>query len=279
MKTIKLSRGILLAVEGIDGAGKTTQATDVAKRLEEVGLKVTVTHEPTRGPWGQRLRESAQSGRLSPAEELEFFLKDRQEHVEKLIEPDLAAGKVVIVDRYYFSTAAYQGARGMDPAELLDQNEVFAPVPDVCALLEVVPKVGLERIRKRGDVANEFEKEEDLQKVADVFDVLERDCIHRLDANHSIEELTAQICDILYTGPLFNRLCAKITYKTKCEPTLCTERPVCPYIGVGYLQPLSLAASQLLEKASALGKNITADSSPEEVQEALETLISKAEAG
>ena len=67
------------------------------------------------GRWGKELRESAQTGRRSIEEELELFLKDRREHVNELILPRLRQGCVVIVDRYYFSTAAYEGARGLDP--------------------------------------------------------------------------------------------------------------------------------------------------------------------
>jgi dTMP kinase len=113
--------------------------------------------EPTTGKWGQVLRDSALTGRLSLEDEVETFIKDRKEHVSTVIEPALREGKTVIVDRYYFSNMAYQGARGFDPMELMRQNEAFAPEPDLLVLMDLSPEAGLQRIRTRGDRANLFE--------------------------------------------------------------------------------------------------------------------------
>ena len=112
MSTLLKPAGILVAFEGIDGAGKTTQATLLEQWLHDSGIALVRTKEPTNGRWGKLVRESAATGRLAPAEELNAFLQDRKEHVETLLAPSLREGKAVIVDRYYFSTAAYQGARG-----------------------------------------------------------------------------------------------------------------------------------------------------------------------
>jgi dTMP kinase len=106
---------------------------------------------------------------LSPADELDYFLKDRQQHVTELIAPALAAGKVVILDRYYFSSMAYQGCRGFDPAEIRRLNEAIAPVPDLLLILDVDVDVGLVRIGARGDTANEFEKRDSLQRCREIF--------------------------------------------------------------------------------------------------------------
>ncbi len=107
-------RGILIAIEGIDGAGKTTQVKMLHRALKRAGISVIRSKEPTTGHWGSILRQSAFTGRLSPREELETFIKDRTEHVETLIGPHLSSGSVVILDRYFYSTIAYQGARGAD---------------------------------------------------------------------------------------------------------------------------------------------------------------------
>src|SRR6266516_1826503 len=101
--------GFLIAIEGIDGAGKTTQAHFVQDKLMSRQLAVIRTKEPTMGHWGQILRDSALTGRLSLEEEVEAFLNDRREHVTNTILPELKAAKIVILDRYYFSTVAYQG--------------------------------------------------------------------------------------------------------------------------------------------------------------------------
>jgi dTMP kinase len=161
--------GTFIVIEGIDGTGKTTQARRLAAWFEALGREVVVSREPTDGPWGRKLRESAASGRLSPADELDYFLKDRKQHVETVIAPALAAGKVVILDRYYFSTMAYQGCRGFDPAEIRRLNEAFAPVPDLLLILDVEVDVALARIGTRGDTANEFEKRDSLQHCREIF--------------------------------------------------------------------------------------------------------------
>ncbi|MBE4747775.1 dTMP kinase [Corallococcus sp. ZKHCc1 1396] len=198
-------RGVLVAIEGIDGAGKTTQARLLEEALLSGGHKVVRTKEPTDGTWGRSLRESATKGRLPAEAELDLFLRDRREHVEKLIEPALAAGKVVIIDRYYFSTVAYQGARGMDPAELLKMNEAFAPPPDLLVILDVEPLIGIERIRQRGDRQNDFEQASGLREAARIFRTLDLPYLARIPGTHAPEDITAGILEILYDGPLAGR--------------------------------------------------------------------------
>jgi dTMP kinase len=190
-------RGLLLAMEGIDGAGKTTQVRNLAALLEQAAVPLLTTKEPTGGPWGQKIRASAQSGRLPPAEELEAFLLDRREHVADVLQPALALGKVVLVDRYYFSTVAYQGARGLDPQELLAKN-AFAPEPDILVVLDVPPEVGLRRVRERGDVADHFEREDELRKVREIFRGLELPYLHLVDGTQEAAAVTRQIGQRLF---------------------------------------------------------------------------------
>jgi dTMP kinase len=109
-------------------------------------------------------------GRLTPGEELDLFIKDRRDHVESLIQPALKRGEVVILDRYYFSTIAYQGARGHDPEALRALNESFAPAPDLLIVLDLHPAQSLERIRGgRGESPDTFEVPELLMKSRDIF--------------------------------------------------------------------------------------------------------------
>ncbi len=177
--------GWLVVVEGIDGAGKSTVLRRLAEHCAARGLACVSSGEPTRGPWGMKLRQSMTEGRLSLEEELGLFLKDRAEHVEHLIRPSLAAGKVVLLDRYYLSTAAYQGARGAEPAKILEVNEAFAPKPDLVLLLDFDPAGGLQRIRARGDAPNTFEEAEQLSAVRKIFLALERPFIRRVDASRT----------------------------------------------------------------------------------------------
>ena len=164
-----MSSGTFIVIDGIDGTGKSTQARRLAEWFESLGREVVLSREPTDGPWGKKLRESAASGRLSAAQELEYFLNDRRQHVEQLIAPALAAGKVVILDRYYFSTMAYQGARGFDPAEIRRLNEAFAPLPDLLLILDLEVEAALGRIGSRGDTANEFEQRDNLTRCRQIF--------------------------------------------------------------------------------------------------------------
>jgi dTMP kinase len=164
-----MSPGIFIVIEGIDGTGKSTQARRLAEWFTAQGREVLLSREPTDGPWGKQLRESAASGRLSPDDELEYFLKDRRQHVEELIKPAIAAGKVVILDRYYFSSMAYQGSRGFDVAEIRRRNEEFAPVPNLLLILDLDVDAAHQRIGVRGDTANEFEKRENLIRCREIF--------------------------------------------------------------------------------------------------------------
>jgi dTMP kinase len=202
---IRLSHGVLVAFEGIDGAGKTTQARLLARHLRDAGLSVVETKEPTSGPHGQRLRASAISGRLKPEDELAAFIEDRRDHVERVIEPSLRDGRVVIVDRYYFSTAAYQGARGFEPEPIIAVNETFAPAPDLLVLLDIPVEEALRRIgaRENGNGgANEFEKPTTLELCAAIFRRLKRPYLLLLDGCAPVAEIHERVVLALDNGPL-----------------------------------------------------------------------------
>ena len=188
-----MTRGRLIAFEGIDGAGKTTQAKRLVDRIRAAGRTARYTKEPTDGPHGAALRASATTGRLEPEQELALFLADRREHVRDELEPALDRGEIVVVDRYYLSTAAYQGARGLDPSAILRDNEAFAPIPDLCVLLDLDPAVGVGRVRRRDTAENLFEREEDLRRCRAVFLGLDRPWIRRFDATLPIDALAAAI--------------------------------------------------------------------------------------
>ncbi len=185
--------GFLLAIEGIDGTGKSTQANALARELRARGLEVVLTREPTNGPWGRKLRESASTGRLSPADELQAFLEDRTQHVRELIRPSLEAGRVVITDRYYFSTVAYQGARGFDPTDLMRRNEAIAIEPHLLVLIDLDPQISLSRIGRRDGSGNEFETLAQLNRSREIFCGINKAYLCRLDGQREPEDLQAEI--------------------------------------------------------------------------------------
>ncbi|MBP1767772.1 MAG: thymidylate kinase, partial [Candidatus Aminicenantes bacterium] len=127
---MRLKKGLLIVFEGIDGSGKSTQARRLVRRLGALGYGVVSLREPTRGKWGRAIKRRAKTeGSLTPEEELDLFVKDRWENVRKNIKPALAAKKIAVLDRYYFSTIAYQGGKGIDPARIRRLNESFAVKP------------------------------------------------------------------------------------------------------------------------------------------------------
>ena len=98
----------------------------------------------------------------------------------------------MLLDRYYLSTAAYQGVRGADPEAVLALNETFAPIPDLVLLLDCDPLLSLERVRRRGGAADEFEKLEELQAVRRIFLSLRRPFIRLIDASRPSEVVGAE---------------------------------------------------------------------------------------
>lgn len=183
-----MNKGLLIVFEGIDGTGKSTQMSLLACFLKEKGLDVIETREPTNGQFGQRIRALyANRDGVSREEELELFIADRQEHVQDMLTPGLEEGKIILCDRYFLSTAAYQGAVGFSPEEIIERNG-FAPQPDLALLFYAPPQIGIERITTgRGETLNDFEQEASLQKVAAIFDSLKLPYIQRIDASGSIE--------------------------------------------------------------------------------------------
>jgi dTMP kinase len=132
---------------------------------------------------------------VSQEEELELFIADRDQHVKEVITPALADGCVVICDRYYLSTIAYQGANGMDPDIILKKNEDF-PVPDLAVILEIDPAHGINRIRnQRNENPNTFEDEANLQKVASIFAGMQQDFIERINGSESIEKVHSLVLE------------------------------------------------------------------------------------
>ncbi len=182
--------GFLIVFEGTDGTGKSTQLNLLASALQDRGWDVVSTYEPTDGKYGKQIRELYKNReQTSIEEELDLFLADRKEHVDTLLTPSLQNGKIVLCDRYYLSTIAYQGAAGLDPATILNRNS-FAPEPDLALLFFAPINTGTQRITEgRGDTLNDFEKEDYLQKVALQFEKLDLPSISRIDASGTIEAI------------------------------------------------------------------------------------------
>ncbi|HEY3273063.1 MAG TPA: dTMP kinase [Methanocella sp.] len=164
-------KGCLVSIEGIDGAGKSTQIRLLDEWFRMSNIDALILKEPTDGVYGRQIRQSAAAHKpITPEEEMRLFMLDRREDVRQNILPALAKGKLVIMDRYYQSNMAYQGARGLDPGKIEAENVQFSPVPDLVIVLDIDPAIGLSRItNSRKTALDSFEKEDFLQRVREIF--------------------------------------------------------------------------------------------------------------
>jgi dTMP kinase len=194
---LKLARGVLIVFEGIDGTGKSTQCSLLAKLLGEKQVPNIALAEPTRGTWGLKIRRLLTEGRegISPQEELSWFVNDRKEDIEKNIMPALQENKVVIMDRYYFSTAAYQGALGMNPEQILLDNEKFAPIPDRVLIFLSSTETCLERIESSRDQKSAFEKQDYLNNVQNIFKSFNGPNIRFIESVGSLSEVHEKVLE------------------------------------------------------------------------------------
>ncbi|GAB3400349.1 bifunctional MFS transporter/dTMP kinase [Flindersiella endophytica] len=194
--------GLFVAIEGGEGAGKSTQLRLLADWLRQAGYSVTVTHQPGATPIGLRLRELVlgdTTGPLSPRTEALLFAADKAEHVTTMIRPDLEGGNVVITDRYIDSALAYQGGgRELSQSDVLKLNRwaTGGLRPHVTILLDLPPEVGVEQ--RTTEPADRLEREplEFHERVRQGFldlAALDPDRYAVIDATRSPEEIAERI--------------------------------------------------------------------------------------
>ena len=184
---------MLINLEGIDGCGKSTQSQLLMDEFEKKDEKTILLKEPTNGKYGRKLWEML-SGKIEATTEeiLELFVMDRKEHVDQKINPALNEGKIVLMDRYYYSTMAYQAAAGIDVKRIRKDNE-FAPKPDIVLVFDLPADLAMKRVRGHS-VADVFEKEEHLEKVRKAYLNLKDDPLVRIiDATRTPEEIFDEV--------------------------------------------------------------------------------------
>lgn len=157
-----MNTGLFLSFEGIDGSGKSTQARMLAEFLENSGCPVVLTREPGGSPGAEEIRNLVLQGdadRWSAETEILLFTAARRDHMERTILPALAAGKIVICDRFADSTRMYQGLSRGNLRECVDQlHSLMIPRdPDKTILIDMDPSVGLSRAKSRNGVEERFE--------------------------------------------------------------------------------------------------------------------------
>jgi len=151
-----------IVIEGIDGCGKGTQARLLFEHLKGLGKDVVLTAEPTKGPLGKLIREHLQEPFLDDEALALLFAADRIEHLERVVRPALDSDKIVISDRYVYSSIAYQGQK-VD-LEWVGEVNKYADRPDLAILLDISTQLAQRRMKERGDEMEYFEEDSDFQE-------------------------------------------------------------------------------------------------------------------
>ena len=160
-------KGKFIAIEGIDGSGKSAHAGFITDYLRRRGYDVYYTEEPSRGRIGRLLREYLKDESTLSLADAFLFAADRAEHLQHEIMPAVEEGKIVVCERYKYSSFAYQSAQGQD-LKMLKDIHFFAPNPDLVLYLDVTPEEGVDRC----DKGEKFETVDFLTKVRDVYEKL-----------------------------------------------------------------------------------------------------------
>lgn len=202
--------GKFITFEGIDGSGKSTQLRMLAGSLRERGIDLIMTQEPGGTPLGRRLRDAflETEESVTPIAELLLFAADRAQHVEFLIRPALAQGRVVISDRYADATFAYQGAgRGFDEKTVNNVIKLATSglKPDLTLFFDIPIAVALERMNARGESGEranrmDFETVEFYERVREAYlGIASREPkrFQIVDASGSVDEIQRRVLELV----------------------------------------------------------------------------------
>lgn len=198
------TKGLFIALEGIDGCGKSTQASKLVEWIfsnyKQVD-SIVLTREPSQSKFTREIYErlsakNVDEGSNTKERMLELFVLDREEHVNRIIAPNLNQKAVVICDRYKYSTIAYQSAQGIPLAHAIDENDSF-PIPDITLIFNVNVETCIARMQQSGKEMDKFEKTSFLEKVREQYiklpSLLTRENFHVINANQSIEQIYTDV--------------------------------------------------------------------------------------
>jgi dTMP kinase len=188
--------GKFIVFEGLDGSGQSTQAALLRDYLTDNGLAVVLTKEPTKESQASReIRETLDKKiKITPQALQELFVQDRREHLDNLVIPALKEGKVVISDRYFFSTFAYGVANGLDLEWLMKINDDFL-IPDMTFISKTSPETCVRRIEKRGISKTLFEELKKLTNVWQTYEILPQRIANTylIDGEKTINEVSQEV--------------------------------------------------------------------------------------
>jgi dTMP kinase len=184
-------KGIFLVIEGLDGSGKTTQAALLAGKFKN-NYNILLTAEPSHGKIGTFIRESClyENTRLPTEAEALMFAADRIEHMYSEVKPALEEGKLVICDRYIYSSLAYQGNSGLS-LEWIKTINARALQPDICIFIDVPPEKVIERLQRKKSVMETLETQ---QKVREVYmKYVEKGELVRVDGDKEVAQVAEEL--------------------------------------------------------------------------------------
>ena len=194
--TKQTKQGFFVCIEGLDGSGKTTQAKRLVRNLRRKGFDAVYTSEPSAGKVGKLIRSFVLDREMRVPFVLEalLFAADRVDHVEAVVKPLLKQGKIVVCDRYVYSTLAYQGAAGLD-LEWIECINRFALEPDLGLLIDVPTDVVVERIKRKKTV---METKRNQQKVREVYlKMVQEQRLTLVDGDKPIREVAKNVLKIV----------------------------------------------------------------------------------
>lgn len=186
-------RGIFIVLDGPDASGTTTHAKLLANRLKASGRAVLLTAEPTDGPLGKEIRAALKNGKSDPMALQQLFTCDRAWHAENVIEPAVDNGKIVVCDRYWYSTIVYAEAQGLDASELKKLNRKF--IQPSCVIFTLPPPdVAIGRLGKRHS-REVFERADIQRKIHAGYTAMARGdpSIHVVDTSGPVETVGGEI--------------------------------------------------------------------------------------
>ena len=198
-------KGFWVAFDGIDGSGKGTIAHEAKKWLKSKGVaedRVVISAEPTHGLFGKKVRELLQSSvnpDVNAKQFLNLYVQDRKEHLEKVIVPALADGKIILSDRFKYSTFVYQALQGISIEKIAELHEGM-PSPDLVFILDLPVDHALKRISRRNH-RDVFEKKDFLEKVRKgllgLKSIFPNEKIFFIDASKDVAEVKKQVAQIM----------------------------------------------------------------------------------
>ena len=189
-----MKRGAFIVFEGLDGSGISTQAMLLEAYLRKHGRRTLLTKEPTNGLIGGLIKEALKQDWKTSFKSLQLlFCADRAKHLEDEIEPAIKEGRIVVCDRYLFSTLAYGFAAGVDTHWLFNVNRTFR-MPDLTLFLDMSPDVSMKRIANGREKRELFEKADALNRVRKAYlNLAKRFNFKIINAEQSPEDVSIEV--------------------------------------------------------------------------------------